>query len=142
MHRIMIVDDDAQLRAALSVRLRRAGFEVSDSGSPETAAQEILHQPPDLILLDIDMPHYNGLDFHECLKFSDRGRRIPVVYLSGHNSPVFLEEAFRRGARAFIAKPYNPHELVAVLRGVLNATGTGQDARAPKAGPAASTLIA
>jgi two-component system, OmpR family, response regulator len=138
VHRIMIIDDDAQIRAALLVRLRKAGFEVIDSGSPAEATQAILHDPPDLILLDIDMPQYNGLDFHECLKYADRGRGIPVVYLSGQNTPVFLEEAFRRGARAFIAKPYNPHELVAILRGVLGAEGTAR-AR-PPAKSAGATL--
>jgi two-component system phosphate regulon response regulator PhoB len=121
MQRIMIIDDDAQLRVALAVRLRGAHFEVLDSESPEAATPLILQNPPDLILLDIDMPNYSGLDFHECLKFAERARHIPVVYLSGQNSPVFIEAAFRRGARAFIAKPYNPHELVAVLRGVLGA---------------------
>lgn len=139
VHRIMIIDDDAHLRAALAVRLRRARFEVIDSGSPEAAARIILHTPPDLILLDIDMPNYNGLDFHECLKYAERARHIPVVYLSGQSTPVFMEEAFRRGARAFIAKPYDPHELVAILRGVLGADHA--PAARPATQPAPSVVL-
>ena len=76
---------------------------------------------PDLILLDIEMPNYNGLDFHECLRVTERGRNIPIIYLSGTGTPPNRRDAFRLGARAFVAKPYDVDELLATIRGVLEA---------------------
>ena len=119
MPTITIVDDDAHLREALALRLRAAGFEVFEAESPATAQPLLLHNPPDLILLDIDMPHYSGLEFHECLKLSPRTRDIPVVYLSGCNSPIHVREALKNGARAYLTKPYDPRYLVATLRDIV-----------------------
>lgn len=122
---IFILDDDAHLRHGLSLRLQSAGFEVLAATHPEAALSVVLHNRPDLILLDIDMPRFSGLDFHECLRATDRGRNIPIIYLSGAGSPPNRQDAFRQGARAFVAKPYNPDELLATIRGVLEAPAPG-----------------
>ena len=119
MATVMIIDDDATLRRGLSIRLKAAQFDVVTAEHPDSALNLALRRRPDVILMDIEMPHFSGLDFHECLRVTERGRDIPVVYLSGVNSPSNLEDAFRQGARAFIAKPYDPHELLATIRGVL-----------------------
>jgi len=118
----MIIDDDAALRNGLSIRLRSAGFKVLTAEHPDTVFNTVLRNQPDLVLLDIDMPHFSGLDFHECLRVTDRGRNIPIVYLSGMRSLSSRQDAFRQGARAFLTKPYDPHELLATVRGVLAAS--------------------
>ncbi len=116
---IMVIDDDAGVRQGLQVRLKSAGFDVLTAAHPEQAISVVMRERPDLILLDIDMPNFTGLDFHESLLVSRRAGRIPIVYLSGTGTPPNREDAFRQGARAFIAKPYDAHELVATIRGVL-----------------------
>ena len=122
MPTVMIVDDDPGLREALGLRLRQAGFDVVSADHPDRALGLVLKQRPDLILLDIEMPRFSGLDFHECLRCSDRARDIPVVYLSGRTSAPARRDAYRQGGRAFIAKPYEPGELIATITGVLEAT--------------------
>lgn len=117
--RILIVDDDSTLRAALAIRLRSAGFEVLDSAHPDLAVELAIRERPDLILLDINMPRYTGLEFHECLKFSKRGGEIPVVYLSGERDEVSRQTAMSQGARAFLHKPYQPETLIQTIRDVL-----------------------
>lgn len=119
MATLMIIDDDAGLRQSLSIRLRAAGFEVLAAAHPDAALSTILRVQPDLLLLDINMPHYSGLDFHQCLQVTERGRDIPIIYLSGHRTPAHLQDAYRQGARAFIVKPYDAHELLATITGVL-----------------------
>lgn len=119
MSKVMIIDDDSSIREGLSVRLRSQGFDVLCADHPESALDAVLRERPDAILLDIDMPGYNGLDFHECLQFTERGRGIPVIYVSGCGTPPNLEDAYRQGAQAFIAKPYVSEDLLATIRGVL-----------------------
>jgi DNA-binding response OmpR family regulator len=140
MTKLMIIDDDASIRQGLSLRLRSAGFEVFCSDHPETAIADVLRKRPDAILLDIEMPGFNGLDFHDCLKYTERGRDIPIIYLSGCGTPPNLEDAFRQGAHAFIAKPYEPELLVATIRGVIQRRrALDTVAGAPVGGPAQAT---
>ena len=120
--KILVVDDDRPFTRALSVRLGAAGYQVLIALDAESASTLALRERPDLILLDIDMPRYSGLEFHECLQFSERGRRIPVVYLSGNDDVSRRLQAQQQGACAFIAKPYESAELVAVLEKVLATT--------------------
>lgn len=117
----MIIDDDAALRRGMSVRLRAAGYTVLSAAHPDAALGLVLRERPDAILLDIEMPGFNGLDFHQCLRVTERAREIPVIYVSGRRTPSHVEDAFRQGARAFISKPYDPQELLAVVNGVLAA---------------------
>lgn len=119
MPKVMVIDDDPGLRLALRLRLAAAGFEVLAAEHPTCALEPVLRARPDLIVLDIDMPHFSGLDFHQCLRGTRRGRDIPVVYLSGAGTPANREDAFRQGARAFISKPFDADELVATLRGLV-----------------------
>jgi DNA-binding response OmpR family regulator len=117
--RILVVDDDRPSTLALSVRLRAAGYEVLTAHDAEAASRLALRQRPDLMLLDIDMPHYSGLELHECLQFSERGRKIPVVYVSGDDSLSNRMLAQQHGARGFVSKPYEPRDLLRTIENVL-----------------------
>src|SRR6185503_9584338 len=106
MQTIVVVDDDDALRQALSIRLRAAGFEVLSSEHPDSALKLVLHHKPALLVLDIEMPGYTGLEFHECLQLSNRGRSIPVLYLTGRDSSSYRLRASKQGASGFMTKPY------------------------------------
>lgn len=119
MNKILIVDDDRSLALALRLRLTAMGFSARTCASAEEATPLVLRWRPDAIILDIDMPSYTGLEFHECLRFSAVGRDIPVIYLSGHDSSVYRRVALEQGARAFIIKPYNAEQLARTLDSVI-----------------------
>ena len=119
MSQVLVVDDDKSLTLALSVRLRRAGFNVLTANSADEASMVALREQPELIILDIDMPHFTGFEFHQCLEFGARVKGTPVVYLSGHDNETNRREACAQGARAFVAKPYDATELVEIVRAAL-----------------------
>ena len=126
MTRILIVDDDRTMVLALSVRLRKTGLEVLTCHNAHEAPQIVLRERPDVILLDIDMPHFTGLEVHECLRLAERTRRIPVIYVSGSVSPIDRQVALRQGAKAFLVKPFETETLLETIRSVLNSHGDEQ----------------
>src|ERR1051325_3049067 len=89
MATIVLVDDDDGLRQALAIRLRASGFQVFAADGPETAMRLVLRHKPDVLVLDIEMPGYTGLEFHECLQLSDRARSVSVLYLTGSDSESY-----------------------------------------------------
>ena len=120
MARILVVDDDRALVLALSVRLRAAGLEVLTCHSAHDASHIAVHERPDAILLDIDMPHFTGLELHECLNLAARSRHIPVIYVSGSVNPIHRQIAFRQGAKAFLGKPFEHQALLAMVHSVID----------------------
>lgn len=119
MPKILVVDDDHALTRALSVRLSASGFEVVTAHSAQEASHVAVRERPDLILLDVDLPHFSGLELHECLRFAGRLRDVPVIYLSGNDSLTNRAVAFQQGARAFLPKPYDSQQLLRTIRDVL-----------------------
>lgn len=117
---ILVIDDDAGMRESMTIRLRSIGLDVLACDHPDAATDLVVRHHPDLILLDIEMPRFSGVEFHDTLRFSRRADGIPVIYVSGHVSPALIEEAYRQGARAFIKKPFDSAELVATVKGVLH----------------------
>jgi twitching motility two-component system response regulator PilH len=111
---------------ALSVRLRKTGLEVLTCHNAHEAPQIVLRERPDVILLDIDMPHFTGLEVHECLRLAERTRRIPVIYVSGSISPIDRQVALRQGAKAFLVKPFETETLLETIRSVLHEHGDEQ----------------
>ncbi len=117
--RILIVDRDPEVTVALAARLRGLGFATDISHSSHNAMLLALRQRPDLIILDVDMPVFTGLEFHECLQYAGRCRDIPVVYLSASDSSTSRLVALRQGARAFLTKPFETRELLDVIDRIL-----------------------
>jgi DNA-binding response OmpR family regulator len=119
MMTILVVDDDQSLATALSRHLRCAGFRVLTAYSAEAAAELAVRERPDLILLDIDMPHYTGLELHQCLKCSTRAGNIPVLFLSGNDGITHRTAALEQGAIGLIAKPCEPVRLIQIVNDAL-----------------------
>lgn len=109
-HRILVVDDDRDIVAAMSIRLKALGYEVL-TAFDGMAALTISHDTvPDIILMDIRMPRMDGLQVLAELRKVERTREIPVITVSGNI--VDKQRALEQGARQFLTKPVDPKVLL------------------------------
>jgi CheY-like chemotaxis protein len=118
--RILVVEDDPDVLEMLSLVLRDAGFEVDQAEHAFGAVCAVVRAAPDLILTDIRMPIVDGQGLVRELKTHADTRDIPVVAVSGHDTPETRESAFKAGCIGFIAKPIDvrkfPEQIAQILR--------------------------
>ncbi len=116
MTRILVVDDEPQIRKALSVNLRARGYEVDLAASGEEALTLAAANHPDLVLLDIGLPGIDGIEVVEGL----RGwTTIPIVMLSVRDAEDDKVRALDAGADDYVTKPFGMNEVLARLRAAL-----------------------
>jgi DNA-binding response OmpR family regulator/signal transduction histidine kinase len=111
--RILVVDDDAAVRAICAEILQQAGYNVRDLGTPETALMEARRFRPDLILLDVMMPVVDGFRTAERLRADSATGLTPIIFLSARGETADKVRAFRSGAEDYVVKPFDAVELVA-----------------------------
>jgi cyclic di-GMP phosphodiesterase len=118
--RILIVDDEDTNIEILLRMLTRAGFRnlVSTNDSRQAAAAYVEHRP-DLILLDLHMPHFSGLEVMDQLNEIAEASYLPILILSGDLAPEARRDALSRGAKDFVAKPFQQDELLLRIRTLL-----------------------
>jgi CheY-like chemotaxis protein len=121
---VLVADDDADIVAALKVRLGKAGFAVLAARDGAEALRLARDGGPGVILLDIKMPAGDGFTVLERLRAEPETARIPVLFLTANPQDANRERAAALGAAGFVAKPYDGVELVAVVRKALEADGT------------------
>ena len=113
---IMVVDDqEANVRAVGSL-LSRTGFDVVPCFSGMEALDRIAVAPPDLVLLDMCMPHMDGFQVLESLRANEATRALPVIFLTADHERDSLVRAFSAGAVDYVTKPFVPEELLARVR--------------------------
>jgi putative two-component system response regulator len=117
--RIMIVDDDPQIRGVLLRLLSRFSGSVVQAASAEEALLALRATPPDLVLLDIGLPDRNGHAVLGEIRASADLRLVPVVILSGAGTREDKLRALRAGATEFLAKPFDSEELMTRLQSLL-----------------------
>ena len=110
---VLIVDDSLVIRAVLRGWLEDQGYQVTEVGDGAAAIEQCLAAPPDVVLLDIEMPGLNGHDVLARLKADDSVKDVPVVFLSNHSSMDEVLRGLRGGAHDYLRKPFEPAELVA-----------------------------
>jgi signal transduction histidine kinase len=108
---ILIVDDTHANLQLLGGMLKERGHKVRPAPSGPVALQAALQEPPDLILLDIDMPEMNGYEVCAQLKRQDRTREIPVIFISALNETIDKVMAFGVGGVDYITKPFQFEEV-------------------------------
>ena len=127
--RLMIVDDDAEMRTLLAEYFRRLGFEVAEKESGAAALQTVTTDSFDCFILDVSMPEMSGLELLR--KLRDRGIDTPALFLTAHDMLDDKVAGFEAGADDYLAKPFSPRELEyrieALLRRGQNAKAEGGD---------------
>lgn len=115
IRRVLVVDDEPDIRLLIRVNLVAAGYEVLEAESGREAIDFLAGEEPDLVLLDLRLPGLDGWDVLEHLKEHGVAQRVPVVAISAHASPTTKERAREVGFRSYISKPFAPEELLEVV---------------------------
>lgn len=117
---ILIAEDDADIRAVLRLYLESEGFTVLEAPDGEAALRLVLEQSPDAAILDVMMPRMNGYELTRALR---RTSDIPLLILSAKSQDNDKILGLNLGADDYIAKPFNPMEVVARLKAHLRRAG-------------------
>jgi two-component system, OmpR family, response regulator MprA len=121
--RILVVDDEPQLRRALERALKLEGYEVGLAGDGEEALGAIAGGPPDAVVLDVLMPKRDGISV--CRELRERGDRTPVLMLTARDAVSDRVDGLDAGADDYVVKPFALEELLARLRALLRRSETG-----------------
>ena len=116
MPHLLVVDDDAEVLELTGEYLRRQGFDVSLAEDGVEMARLMEDAPPDLLVLDLMLPGEDGLSIARRLKATSS---LPIIMLSAHGDPIDRIVGLEVGADDYIAKPFDPRELLARVRAVL-----------------------
>ena len=127
--RIFICDDDPDIGNVLTYALARAGHEVEVADDGTSALAAILEDPPDLVILDLMMPGLDGFAVLEALRGAGIGESTRVMILSARASEHVREQGYEAGADMYMAKPFDPDELVQNVGELLSATSLELAAR-------------
>jgi DNA-binding NarL/FixJ family response regulator len=117
--RLLVVDDDAGLLLAVSDTLRAEGYDVTTARRGAEAMIRIAEALPDLIISDIRMPGMDGYQLVRNLRSHARTRLVPIVFLTAKDETADRIAGFRTGVDAYVTKPFEPDELVAIVAGIL-----------------------
>jgi DNA-binding response OmpR family regulator len=119
---VLVVDDDADVRALVTTLLGRAGYLVAEAEDGRAALKALYGQRPDLVVLDVNMPDLDGWGTLERIReLSD----VPVIMLSARNEELEKVRALRAGADDYVTKPFGRQELLARVETVLRRAGGG-----------------
>jgi DNA-binding NtrC family response regulator len=117
--KILIVDDDPDIVMMLEDRLQASGYETVVATEGQQALDQIVHEPPQLILLDLTLPKVSGLDVLKRLSQMKPSDNIPVIVMTAHASIEAAVEAMKEGAYDFLTKPLDGDHLLIVIRKAL-----------------------
>jgi two-component system phosphate regulon response regulator PhoB len=129
MSRILVVDDEKDLRSLLDYNLTQAGFTVQTAQDGREALAKVKSAPPDLVILDLLLPDLPGTEILKTIKRSHP--ELPVLMLTAKGEEVDRLVGFELGADDYVVKPFSVRELVLRVRAVLRRAETS-DAEAPR----------
>jgi DNA-binding NarL/FixJ family response regulator len=116
---ILVVEDDLATRSAIEDMLKHHGFNVQNAGDGFAALEQMRKQVPDLILADIVMPGMNGYQFYQRVRDRPEWLLIPFVFLTARDAPEDVRFGRELGADAYVIKPFETDDLLAVVLGKL-----------------------
>ncbi|WP_129781964.1 response regulator [Peristeroidobacter soli] len=118
-HRLLVVDDDNDIRLMLAEQLSKAGYSVSTASNGQEMRRTLDREHADLIVLDLNLPREDGLAL--CRELRSRAS-TPVIMLTARSEPIDRVLGLEMGADDYLTKPFEPRELLARIRNVLRRT--------------------
>ena len=124
MSKILIAEDEADIRELIAFSLAYAGLEVTTAVDGEQAVQKALSEKPDLIMLDVRMPRMSGYEACAVIKETAELKDIPVIILSAKGQESEIEAGLEAGAYEYILKPFVLEELVQKVKKIVESLPT------------------
>ena len=118
--RLLVVDDEPNLLRAVAAALRAEGYEVVTARNGREALVRVAESVPDLVISDIRMPGMDGYQLAGQLRASSRTAIVPIIFLTAKDETADRVAGFRSGVDAYITKPFEPDELLAVIQNIIN----------------------
>ena len=119
---ILVIDDDKSTSCFLTQNLNKQGFKTTTADSGKKGLAVARSQHPDLIVLDVSLPDMDGFALCESLGDSPDTCSIPVIMLSGTESPGIVRHARSAGAHFFVRKPFDPNALLVLIKQAIRDT--------------------
>ncbi len=119
MPKILIAEDEPDIRELVAFTLRFAGYEVVTASNGEEAVQMASRELPDMALMDVRMPRMTGYDACRLMKANPELKDIPVVFLSAKGQDSEIATGLAAGAEEYLLKPFAPDQLTERVRAIL-----------------------
>jgi DNA-binding response OmpR family regulator len=119
MAKILIAEDEPDIRELVTFMLKFAGYEVVAASNGEDAVRTASRERPDLVLMDVRMPRMTGYDACRMMKANPDLRNVPVVFLSAKGQESEIQSGLEAGAEEYLLKPFSPADLTNRVRGIL-----------------------
>lgn len=120
LKRLLVVDDEPNLLRAVEAVLRGENFEITTARSGREALVAVAQSLPDLIVSDVRMPGMDGFQLARKLRASTHSALVPIVFLTAKDETEDRIEGFQSGVDVYLTKPFEPDELVAVIKNILS----------------------
>jgi len=127
-HKILVADDEYFITRSLAFMLRKEGYECRTAADGKAALELIRRDPPDLAILDLDMPGMDGEEVARRVKEDERLRRVHVVILTAKGEPMSPGWRERMAADELLFKPFEPRRLLEYIQKVLERRSRGEGA--------------
>jgi len=119
MARILIAEDEPDIRELVAFTLRFAGHEVTATANGEDALHQAAEMIPDIIIMDVRMPKMTGYDACRAMKADVKLKDIPVVFLSAKGQDAEIQTGLDVGAEEYLLKPFAPDQLAERIKAIL-----------------------
>lgn len=123
-NRLLIVDDDDRIRAALRLGLEDEGFQVVEAESAESALAQVAEAPPDFMIVDLML---GGIDGFACIREVRRRHDLPIIVVSARTDTHDIVAGLEAGADDYVTKPFHVKEITARLRALRRRVGSASD---------------
>lgn len=117
--RILVAEDERDIRELIAITLGYGGFEVHEASNGQDAVEKAPELMPDLILMDVRMPKLTGYEACEKLKEMPQTKDVPIVFLSAKGQESEISKGLKSGAEAYILKPFAPDDLIRQVKEIM-----------------------
>jgi DNA-binding response OmpR family regulator len=119
MKTVLVADDQPHIVRLIQVNLEKVGYRVVTAADGLEALRKVREEIPDLVILDVIMPHKDGFEVLREIKRDPRLMEVPVIMLTVKTQNADIVEGLREGAEMYLPKPFHPKELVSLIRRAL-----------------------